>query len=223
MKAMILAAGMGKRLQPLTDSIPKPMLEIGSGPLLGHQLNWLSAAGIKDVVINLHHLGEQIEAFCEANAAHGMRIRYSRENVLLETGGGIRKALPLLGEEPFLVLNGDIYTDFPFASLPTSPPQWADMHLLLTPRPEFREHGDFDYSDGRIVARGEGYVYCGIAVLRPRLFHGMNVEPFSLQKLLFQAVAEGKASAQVWQGYWTDIGSHDQLRAVQEHARMRDL
>lgn len=223
MKAMILAAGVGKRLQPLTNTTPKPMLEVGSEPLIAHQLHWLAAAGITDVVINLHHLGEQIEAFCQDGRDRGMHIRYSREARLLETGGGIVNALPLLGEEPFVVLNGDIFTDFPFTSLPESPPQWAELHLVLTPKPGFRAHGDFDYADGRITARGEGYVYCGIAVLRPQLFHGRQVEPFSLQQILFQAVTRGSASAQLWDGYWTDIGSHDQLRAVNKHARMRRL
>ena len=216
MKAMILAAGRGERLKPLTDTTPKPMLAVGSEPLIVHQLRWLKAAGISEVVINLHHLGEQIEAFCADGGAMGLNIRYSREDVLLETGGGVVNALPLLGDAPFMILNGDIFTDFPFASLPSSPPSWADLHLVLTPTPEFRERGDFDYADGRITARGNGFVYCGIAVLRPTLFHGMAVRPFSLQHTLFQAVADGKASAQVWEGYWTDIGSHAQLQAVND-------
>jgi MurNAc alpha-1-phosphate uridylyltransferase len=223
MKAMILAAGKGERLLPLTNTTPKPMLRVGSRPLIAHQLGWLKQAGITDIVINLHHLGEQIEAFCGNGGAFGMHIDYSREDTLLETGGGIVKALPLLGTEPFMLLNGDIYTDFPFRDLPTSPPPWADLHLVLTPTPAFRERGDFNCANGRITARGDDYVYCCIAVLRPELFKGMPVAPFSLQRTLFQTVEDGTASAQIWNGYWTDIGSHDQLRTVNEHARMRGL
>jgi len=223
MRAMILAAGKGSRLQPLTNTTPKPLLTVGADPLIAHQLRWLKAAGISDVVINLHHLGEQIEAFCADGGTLGLHIRYSHEDTLLETGGGIVNALPLLGTEPFMILNGDIYTDFPLTSLPTNLPDWADLHLVLTPTPAFREHGDFDFSDGRISARGEGYVYCGIALLRPQLFSGRKIERFSLQQTFFQAVQDGKASAQVWNGYWTDIGSHDQLRAVNEHLRSPGL
>lgn len=214
---MILAAGKGERLQPLTNATPKPMLEVGSEPLIAHQLNWLKTAGITDVVINLHHLGTQIEAFCADGRGLGMNIRYSHEDTLLETGGGIVKALPLLGAQPFVILNGDVYTDFAFADLPSSPPRWADLHLVLTPTPAFRTRGDFDYAHGRITARGEGFVYCGIALLRPELFAGMKVERFSLQRTMFDAVHEGRASAQIWEGYWTDIGSHDQLQAVNKH------
>jgi MurNAc alpha-1-phosphate uridylyltransferase len=217
MKAMILAAGRGERLKPLTDDTPKPMLKVGGEPLIAHQLGWLQAAGITDVVINLHHLGEQIEGFCADGRALGVNIRYSYEQALLETGGGIVNALPLLGDEPFMILNGDIFTDFSFSSLPASPPEWADLHLVLTPRPPFREHGDFDYADGRVTKRGDGFVYCGIALLRPELFSGMKVEPFSLQHTLFNAVQHGKASAQIWAGYWSDIGSRDQLQSVNEH------
>ena len=211
---MILAAGKGERLRPLTNTTPKPMLEVGTEPLIAHQLGWLKAAGITEVVINLHHLGEQIEAFCADGRKFGLNIRYSYEQALLETGGGIVNALPLLGDEPFMILNGDIFTDFAFATMPASPPQWADLHLVLTARPRFREHGDFDFADGRITARGDGFVYCGIALLRPELFSNMKVEPFSLQDTLFAAVQQGKASAQIWPGYWTDIGSHDQLQSV---------
>lgn len=217
MKAMILAAGKGERLQPLTNQTPKPMLCVGSEPLIAYQLRWLKSAGMTDVVINLHHLGEQIEAFCADGRTLGMNILYSHEERLLETGGGIVNALPLLGEEPFAVLNGDIYTDFPFASLPSSPPDWADLHLVLTPRPGFREHGDFDYGNGRITARGEDFVYCGIAVLRPELFSTTKIEPFSLQTTFFETVRQGKASAQIWNGYWIDIGSHSQLQAVNDY------
>jgi len=192
MKAMILAAGRGERLRPLTDHVPKPMLEVHGRPLLEHQLGWLSAIGIREVVLNLHHLGEQIEAHFGDGRNFGLNIRYSREPVLLETGGGIVKALPLLGGEPFLIINGDIFTDFPLDTL--SPlPDWADIHLVVTPKPAFRERGDFEVQAGRISARGDGYVYCGIAILRPTLFAADRPEPFSLREHFFDAIDSGRA------------------------------
>jgi MurNAc alpha-1-phosphate uridylyltransferase len=213
MKAMILAAGRGERLRPLTDTTPKPMLPIRGRPLLEHQIGWLRAAGITELVINLHHLGDRIEAYLGDGSAFGVRIRYSREAVLLDTGGGIVKALPLLGSDPFVVLNGDIYTDFPFAQL-GPPPAWADMHLVVTPTPAFRTEGDFLVDGGRITARGGDFVYCGIAVIRPEVFTGDEVKPFSLREHFFRAMRSGRLSAAVWNGIWTDIGTEAQLRAV---------
>jgi MurNAc alpha-1-phosphate uridylyltransferase len=213
MKAMILAAGRGERLRPLTDRIPKPMLTVRGRPLLEHQLQWLVRAGIREVVINLHHLGEQIRAHFGDGREFGVAIRYSLEPELLDTGGGIVKALPLLGPDPFLVLNGDIFTTFPFAAVEPLP-DWADIHLVVTPKPAFRERGDFDVEEGRIVGRGDDYVYCGIAVLRPALFQGQDAVPFSVREHFFAAIEEGRISAQTWRGYWTDIGDQAQLEAV---------
>lgn len=217
MKGMILAAGRGERLRPLTDHTPKPMVSVHGRPLLAHQIEWLCAAGIRDLVINLHHLGEQIEAHFGNGETFGATIRYSRETQLLETGGGIVNALPLLGQDPFLVLNGDIFTDFPFTEL-TPLPDWADIHLVVTPRPAFREHGDFEFADGRITARGEAYVYCGISVLRPGLFAEDRAEPFSLRDHFFRAIEAGTISAQIWDGYWIDIGNQLQLEEVNRMA-----
>ena len=210
---MILAAGRGERLRPLTDHTPKPMVEVQGQPLLAHQIAWLQRAGIRELVINLHHLGEQIEAKFGTGGEYGVHIRYSREQTLLETGGGIVNALPLLGDAPFLLLNGDIFTDFPFASLEALP-DWADIHLVVTPTPDYRESGDFEFADGRITARGQSYVYCGIAVLRPELFATDRAEPFSLRDRFFAAIEAGTISAQIWDGYWIDIGSQAQLDAV---------
>ena len=210
---MILAAGRGERLRPLTDHTPKPMVEVRGRPLLAHQIDWLNRAGIRNLVINLHHLGEQIEAHFADGSAFDTHIQYSREETLLETGGGIVKALPLLGDQPFLILNGDIFTDFPFSTLKPIP-DWADIHLVVTPTPAYREQGDFEYNDGRITARGEAYVYCGIAILRPEQFAGERVAPFSLRDRFFRAIESGTLSAQVWSGAWIDIGSQAQLDAV---------
>ena len=215
--AMLLAAGKGERLRPLTEHTPKPLIEVRGKRLLAHQLGWLRDAGIRDVVINLHHLGEQISEFCGSGEAYGLNIRFSRETELLETGGGIVNALPLLGDEPFLLMNGDIFTDFQLASL-YDLPDWADVHLLVTPKPDYRAEGDFEFADGRITNRGDSFVYCGIALLRPELFKGVATGAFSLRDLFFKAIEDGRISAQVHDGYWIDIGSAEQLQAVNSAA-----
>lgn len=221
MKAMILAAGRGERLRPLTDRLPKVLAPVAGEPLLAHQLRWLAAAGIRDVVINLHHLGQQIVDAVGDGAAYGVRISYSMEPELLETGGGIVKALPLLGSAPFLVLNGDIYTDFPLAELPQRPPPDALAHLLVTPKPDFRERGDFDVADGWIRGRGDGYVYCGIAVLDPAALTGYPDDHFSLREVFFALLERQALSARVWNGYWSDIGTQAQLEAVDARQRRK--
>ena len=218
MKAMILAAGRGERLQPITETTPKPLLEVAGEPLIIHQIRWLVAAGIRELIINLHHLGEQIEQTLGDGNQLGVNIRYSHEVELLETGGGVVNALPMLGSDPFVLLNGDIYTNFPFTDLPLKLDPDAELHMVLTPKPDFRKTGDFTYANGRITARGDNYVYCGIAVLRPETFTDIPVTPFSLQDIFFSAVARGAVSAQVWQGYWTDIGSIEQLAAANARA-----
>ena len=213
MKAMILAAGRGERLRPLTDHTPKPMVAVQGKPLLEHQIGWLKAAGIQELVINLHHLGGQIESYFGDGHRLGVDIRYSRETQLLETGGGIVQALPLLGREPFLVLNGDIFTTFPLTDM-ASLPDWADMHLVVTPKPDFREQGDFDVVEPRITARGDKFVYCGIAIFRPELFVDRSAQPFSLRELFFEAIDSGRISTQICSGYWIDIGDQAQLDSV---------
>ncbi len=223
MKAMILAAGRGERLRPMTDSTPKPLLEVAGVPLIVHQIRWLTAAGISELVINLHHLGEQIEQTLGSGDRFGINIHYSREAELLETGGGVVNALPLLGSDPFVILNGDIYTDFPLTDLRLNLAPDAELHLLLTPKPDFREVGDFTYAKGRVIARGDDYVYCGIAVLRPEIFADQEVTAFSLRDTFFSAVTRGAVSAQIWQGYWTDIGSLEQLTDANARASIHPL
>lgn len=216
---MILAAGRGERLRPLTDHTPKVLAEVGGEPLLAHQLGWLRSIGIRNVVINLHHLGQQIvDAFGDGRR-HGVKLSYSLEPELLETGGGIVKALPLLGDAPFLLLNGDIYTEFPFAALPTALDAGALGHLVVTPRPAFRERGDFEVADGVVTGRGDSYVYCGIALLDPALLHGRAAERFSLRDVYFQAMEQRALTAQIWRGYWSDIGTADQLADVNARHR----
>ena len=216
MRAMILAAGRGERLRPLTERMPKPMIPIGGEPLIVHQLRWLRRAGIEEVVVNLHHLGEQLEGHVGTGRDLGVRVRYSREETLLGTGGGVKRALPLLGDEPFLVLNGDIWTSFAFRGLIGAEPEVA--HLVLTPRPPHRTHGDFALSEGLLRRHGDDaddLVFCGIAVLHPAVFAGTPDGPFDLaHEVYFDAARAGRLTGEVFEGAWFDIGSHDQLRAV---------
>ena len=220
MKAMILAAGLGTRLGVRTRSVPKAMQSIAGKPLVGYHLSWLREAGVTDVVINLHHLGEQISDYAGDGQKFGLTVHYSPEERLLETGGGIVAALPMLGREPFLILLGDIFTDFPFGRFARALPENSLMHMLLTPTPGFRASGDFNWRDGRVTGRGSDYVYCGLALFDPALLDGRRAEPFSLREPMFEAVTRGQVTGQVWNGYWTDIGTPEQLREVRD--RLRD-
>ena len=217
MKAMILAAGRGTRLAPLTDHTPKPLLPVHGTPLIERQLQQLVEAGVRDVIINLYHLGEQIAEHLGDGSRYGARIQYSRETELLETAGGIRLALPLLGKEPFVLLNGDIYTDFDFAQLPSAPAADCGAHLVLTPTPAHRG-GDFVCVDGRVTARGEPYVYMGVGVVRPEVFQPYPPGAFSFQVVMFDLLAAGRLCAQIHEGAWHDIGSLAQYEAVQAAA-----
>lgn len=210
---MILAAGRGERLRPLTERIPKPLIPIGSEPLIVHQLRWLHRAGIRDVVINLHHLGGEIERALGTGSDLGVRIRYSVEEQLLDTGGGIRNALPILGDEPFVLLNGDIWTSYRFVDLLGVRPRLA--HLVLTPTPAEKPHADFYLAAGR-VRRGAGndLTYCGIAVVNKALFADSPDGPFSLTGPLFEAAANGELEGEVFEGVWIDVGTPDQLKRV---------
>lgn len=214
MKAMILAAGRATRLRSYSRKVPKIMQTLAGKPLVAYQLDWLRRAGVTDVVINLHHLGDQIRDYVGDGAAFGLNVQYSPEATLLDTGGGIVAALPMLGNRPFLILLGDIFTDFPFAQFAGTLPEGSCMHMLLTPTPGFRTHGDFDWTDGRVTGRGNDYVYCGLALFDPALLAGRRAEPFSLREPMFEAVARGQVTADVWDGYWTDIGTPEQLRTL---------
>lgn len=208
---MILAAGRGTRLAPLTDSTPKPLLDVGGEPLLFRHLRSLQSAGISDVVINVHHLADQIIDAVGDGSRFGLRVQISLEAEPLETGGGIVKALPQLGNKPFVLLLGDILCDFPLESLPEALEPGIDMHMVLTPTPTFRNSGDFEATETRVLSRGESHVYTGIALVHPRMFAGESVRSFSFRDLFFPAADVGRVSCQHYLGYWTDIGTPDQL------------
>ena len=210
MKAMLLAAGRGRRLAPLTDRTPKPLLPVHGQSLIQRILGRLKQAGIREAVINTHHLAEQIERTIGDGTTIGLPIRYSRESELLETGGGIKKALPLLNADVFIICNADIYTDFDFANTPPGLAKGDLAHLVLVPTPASRQSGDFDCSAGRIHSRGSDYVYAGIALIHRDLFIDSPQGAFSLRDLLFAAVENGKVSAQIHRGKWTDIGTPEE-------------
>jgi len=215
MKAMILAAGKGERLRPLTLHTPKPLVRAGGVPLIEYHVRALVAAGFHELVINHAWLGAQIEAYLGDGARFGARIAYSAEGEPLETGGGIQRALPLLGSEPFLLVNGDIWTDYPFANLRRAPDGLA--HLVLVDNPAHHPQGDFRLADGRVAPRAEqpGLTYSGIAVLDPALFAGCRPGAFKLAPLLLAAMAEGQVGGEHFRGRWVDVGTHERLAEVE--------
>jgi N-acetyl-alpha-D-muramate 1-phosphate uridylyltransferase len=214
MKAMILAAGRGERMRPLTDTTPKPLLPVAGRPLIAHHLEALHAAGVREVVINLSWLGEQIAEQLGDGARYGLRLHYSHEGEpALETGGGIFKALPLLGPEPFLVVNGDVWTDYPFERLLQAPRGVA--HLVLVPNPTHHPEGDFALAGERLVLDGERLTFSGIGVYRPELFEGCAPGAFALAPLLRKAAAAGQVSGEAFAGRWYDIGTPARLQTLE--------
>ena len=215
MKAMILAAGKGERLRPLTLRTPKPLVRAAGTPLIEFHVRALAAAGFTELVINHAWLGQQIEDYLGDGARFGVRIAYSAEGEPLETGGGIFKALPLLGDEPFLVVNGDIWTDYDFAALRHPLPGLA--HLVLVDNPAHHQSGDFQLEAGQVrdAAGGAALTYSGIAVLHPALFAGCQAGAFKLAPLLRAAMAEGRVSGEHFTGRWVDVGTHERLADVE--------
>jgi len=210
MKAMILAAGRGERMRPLTDTVPKPLLMAGGKPLIVHTLLQLAAAGYQDLVINHAHLGDQMGAQLGDGSAYGVRITWSPEpEGALETGGGIFQALPQLGER-FLVVNADIWTDFPFARLQQISESLA--HLVLVDNPAHHADGDFALEGDRVVAGGEPRLtFSGIGVYHRDLFHGCTAGRFPLAPLLRAAMDVRRVSGEHYQGRWFDIGTPERL------------
>lgn len=238
MKAMILAAGLGTRMRPLTLETPKPLLAVGGKPLIVWHIERLVAAGISELVINHAWLGEKLEAALGDGQHFGARIQWSREQEPLETAGGIRRALPLLGEAPFAVINGDVFTDYPFAQLracaaamQAQPGQLA--HLVLVDNPVQHPAGDFSLqADGRLCSEGPGprLTFSGIGVYRPELFREPNVNPgkidgpqagesAKLAPLLRAAMADDRVRGEHFTGTWHDIGTPERLAALDNDIR----
>ena len=211
MRAMILAAGRGERLRPLTDEVPKSLVEVRGESLLERHLHNVRAAGIETVVINLGWLGDKVVERVGSGHAYELEVLYSDERGnVLETGGGIHKALPMLGDEPFLVVNADIYTDMPVPGV-----ELADSHLghlVMVPTPDYREHGDFDIDEG-LVRNGErpAYTFSGMAIYRPELFDGCDAGRFPLAPILREAADNRQLSGSLYEGPWADIGTPERL------------
>ena len=216
MKAMILAAGKGERLRPLTLHTPKPLIRAGGVPLIEYHLRALAAAGFTEIVINHAWLGQQIEDHLGDGSRFGVTIQYSAEGEPLETGGGIFKALPLLGDNPFAVVNGDIWTDYDFAGL--RQPLTGLAHLVLVDNPAHHPSGDFYLQGAQVLDAVPGVdalTYSGIAVLSPALFKGAAPCAFKLAPLLRTAMADGQVTGERLQGHWVDVGTHERLAEVE--------
>jgi len=217
MKAMILAAGRGERMRPLTDALPKPLLVVRGKPLIVHHLEALARAGVREVVINLAWLGAKIRDALGEGGRWGLRIAYSDEGeVAFETGGGIFRALPLLGDAPFLVVNGDVWTDFDFTQVRIEAD--ADAHLVLVPNPPQHARGDFTLADGRVGEDSSPgamrYTYSGLGMYRPGFFAGCAPGRFPLLPLLQRAIAARRLTGQLYGGLWQDIGTPERLAAI---------
>jgi MurNAc alpha-1-phosphate uridylyltransferase len=219
MKAMVLAAGRGERMRPLTDTTPKPLLPIAGKPLIGYHLEALAHAGVRDVVVNLSWLGAKIRAELGDGAAYGVRIAYTDEGpVPLETGGGIFNALPLLGPERFVVVNGDTWTDIDVRDIELDSEALA--RLVLVPNPPHNPRGDFGIEGQNVVERDtERYTYSGIGVYRPEFFAGCAPGRFPLRPLLSRAIAAGRLRGHVHRGTWIDIGTPERLAALDAQVR----
>jgi N-acetyl-alpha-D-muramate 1-phosphate uridylyltransferase len=212
--AMILAAGRGERMRPLTDRCPKPLLSVRGKPLIEHHVERLALAGIERIVINLAWLGTMIREYLGDGGRYGVTLTYSDEGTsALETAGGIFRALPYLRPGPFLVVNGDIFTDFPFAEAALA--EDRDAHLVLVPNPPQHPDGDFGLDRGLALPTAAlRYTFSGIGVYAPRLFESCVGGAFPLKPLLLRSMAARRCSAQVYAGIWEDIGTPERLQAL---------
>lgn len=214
MRAMILAAGRGERLRPLTDKIPKPLIEIDGQPLIAHHLEKLAAAGFREVVINLAHLGDMIRDTLGTGANWGLNIHYSQEPPgALDTGGGIQQAIPLLGDSPFAVLSGDIFCQYPIGRLRAVKCDYA--HLVLIPNPTHHPDGDFALRGGYVIP-GEHptRTFSGIGVFHPRFFSKNPGESFPIGPLLRAAGSSNQVTGEIYRGEWHDIGTLERLQTL---------
>ncbi len=224
MKAMILAAGVGERMRPLTDHTPKPLLRVAGTPLIEHHLRRLALAGFVEVVINVSHLGAQVMDYCGDGGTWGVSITYSLEDTPLETAGGIIKALPLLGEAPFLVINGDIWSDYPFerlAAYTLKPKEHA--HLVMVDNPLHHPSGDYHLEDDGwirlLAADAVGCTYAGVGMYTTAFFAGVVQGKLPMRPLLDAAVRYGRLGGERYSGQWQDVGTPERLRELDARVR----
>lgn len=223
MRAMILAAGRGERMRPLTDATAKPLLEVGGKSLVQRHIEALASAGMREIVINLAWKGAMIREACGDGARFGVRILYSDEgDAALETGGGVFKALPMLGVEPFVVVSGDVWTDFDFRTCIDRLAARDVAHFVVAPNPSFHQKGDFGLVDSRLTdAEGPRYTYANIGVFRPEFFGGCTAGKFPLAPLMYEWIRKGRASGELYQGPWRNIGTPEQLAELDAELRRR--
>ena len=216
MKAMILAAGRGERMRPLTDHTPKPLLEVRGKPLIVHHIERLAAAGFKEIVINIAHLGYMIPEALGDGSKWGVKLLYSDEQHAgaLESAGGIVKALPLLGDDPFLVVNGDVWTDYPYDPAFALPDSLA--HLILVSNPDHNPQGDFALEEGRAVCDEdeERFTFSGIGYYAPKFFQGLTYGKKPLGPILCRKMDGNLVSAEIYDGVWRDIGTPERLNEI---------
>lgn len=218
MKAMILAAGRGERLRPLTDRVPKPLIDVGGQPLIGHHLRALAAAGFRDVVINIAYRADQIEAALGDGRRYGLRIVYSRETPgELDTGGGIARAMTLLGSAPFLVISSDIVSDIDYGRLAASG-AGAGVHLVLVDNPLHHRRGDFGLRGTAVVDAAPRLTYAGVGVFAPRWFKQRSSPRFPLSNILYEAIAADCATGEHHRGRWIDVGRPSALALARQGA-----
>ncbi len=212
--AMILAAGRGERMRPLTDRCPKPLLRVRGKPLIEHHVERLAMAGIGRIVINLAWLGPMIRDYLGDGSRYGVALTYSDEAPrALETAGGIFRALPHLVPGPFLVVNGDVFTDFPFARAALNTDR--DAHLVLVPNPPQHSGGDFGLEHGlALPSAAEQFTFSGIAVFREQFFENCVDGAFPLKPLLVRSMVAGRCSAELYSGIWEDVGTAQRLQAL---------
>lgn len=220
MKAMILAAGRGERMRPLTDRLPKPLLPVAGKPLIQFHIEALAANGVRDIVINLAWRGAMIRNALGDGVRYGVRIHYSDEgDAALETGGGILQALSLLGEEPFIVVSGDVWTDYPLQQLPSHLDHQDVAHFVLVHNPDYHRHGDFGLREGRVIDAGERLTYANIGVFRPQFFSGYPPGRFALEPVMRERIRGGHVSGELYLGNWFNLGTPEQLAELDQRLR----
>jgi MurNAc alpha-1-phosphate uridylyltransferase len=216
MRAMILAAGRGERLRPLTDHTPKPLIKVGEHRLIEYHLQKLAQAGFREIIINLSHLGELIRKTVGDGSRWGLNIQYSDEPpAALDTGGGIQQALPLLGDAPFAVINADLFTNYPFSRLRAI--KCDQAHLIMVPNPAHNPNGDFALHGGHIDPDGEHkHTFSGMSVYNPRFFESSSAGRFSVVPMLISAAKEKKVTGELFRGTWHDIGTKERLESLRD-------
>ena len=219
-RALILAAGRGERMRPLTDTTPKPLLDVAGKPLIVHHIEKLVAAGVHDIVINTSHLAEQFPEALGDGARWGVNLHYSYEGTMpLETGGGMLLALPLLGDDPFFVVSADIWSDVDYAALPREPE--GVSHLVMVPNPDFHPCGDFSLANGRLYDHdappgSDRLTFGNVGVYRPGIVAGETPGTFKLLPMYRRAMAQGRLTGEAFRGFWRNVGTPAQLDELRE-------